>query len=183
MRDLVQLLHADHSDAVRVLRLLERELNALRRQFPADLSLMRQVMGYMTQYAKLVHHPREDMLFARLATRVTRLRAELDTLTAEHGVLAAKAKRFFDELREASEISSRVRTDVVRLGGEYVTTLQRHMRFEEEAILPVAREYLTRADWNELASAVPGHADTVCGGQVSDEFTALYEALFAGPRQ
>ncbi len=181
MRDLIQLLHADHSNAFRVLRLLERELDALKRNFPADLSLMRQVMGYMRQYPELVHHPREDMLFARLATRVTRLRPELDTLGSEHRVLAVKAKRFVDELQEASE-AQRARADVVRLGGEYVTTLQRHMRFEEEEILPVAREYLTRADWNELASAVSGHTDPVFGGRVAEEFIVLYEALYDEPR-
>ncbi len=181
MRDLVQLLHADHSNAVRVLRLLEKELGVLKRHFTADLLLMRQVMGYMRQYAELVHHPREDVLFARLATRVTRLRAQLDTLGSEHRVLAAKAQRFFDELQEVAE-APRARADVVRLGGEYVTTLERHMRFEEEEILPVARERLTRADWNDLASAVPGHADPVFGGQVADEFILLYKVLHAGPR-
>jgi len=176
--DLVQQLHRDHSDIARLLKLLTDELDVARVEEEPDYSRMLLVMKYMTHYPDVVHHPKEDVLFERLIDRAPSIRIALQTLTAEHRMLAEKGLEFFDILHAAAHEYVVERVSLETRGHDYISTLYRHMRFEETEVFPVARERLSRRDWRTIDSRVESLRDPLFGKQVDDQYRSLYELIF-----
>ena len=65
----LMLWHADHVNFGRLLNLLEGQLQLLHDDGSPDYELMLDIMYYMTHYSDLLHHPKEDIVFARIKAR------------------------------------------------------------------------------------------------------------------
>ena len=63
------LWHADHVNFGRLLSMLESELDLVHEGGSPDYEMMLDIMYYMTHYSDAVHHPKEDLLFARIRAR------------------------------------------------------------------------------------------------------------------
>ncbi len=74
MGTVIDRLHADHANMSSLLDILDRELDVVERAGNANFEIMRDVMHYLTRYSDLVHHPMEDLVYARLAERSPKAR-------------------------------------------------------------------------------------------------------------
>jgi hemerythrin-like domain-containing protein len=59
---------------------------------PADYELMLDISLYMTHYSDTLHHPKEDIVFARIKSRDASASATIEELTTQHAT-AQWAKR------------------------------------------------------------------------------------------
>lgn len=66
MSNLVEQIHQDHVNVSKVLDLIEAEVGRARDEQAPDLELLEDAMRYMVNYSDLIHHPKEDSMFARL---------------------------------------------------------------------------------------------------------------------
>src|SRR5678815_1568332 len=67
--DRISLWHAEHLNFVALLDVLEAELDRFSRGKAPDYELMLDIMFYMTHYPDVLHHPKEDVAFGRIAAR------------------------------------------------------------------------------------------------------------------
>ena len=179
MADLIQKLQRDHSHMARLLKVLEEELDTAADSDPPDFQRMQLVMKYMTRYPDEVHHPREDVLFARLLEKAPAVGATISTLCAEHRVLAVKGRELCSVL-DAAATEHVIRRDALESPGrEYIATLYRHMRFEETEIFSVARARLGTEDWLVIESSVDEQRDPIFGDSVESEYRDLYAYIFS----
>src|SRR5437764_9416252 len=84
MRDTLARWHADHVNFSNLLNLLEGQLALFRDGASPDYELMLDIMYYMTHYSDVVHHPREELVFARIKQRDPSTTATIDALTGQH---------------------------------------------------------------------------------------------------
>jgi hemerythrin-like domain-containing protein len=89
MTDLAALWHAEHVNFARLLDLLEKQVAAFHVGEQPNYDLMLDVVYYLRHYPDQVHHPQEDVAFARVLERDPTMKSQIDRLMQEHHVIAA----------------------------------------------------------------------------------------------
>lgn len=177
MQYTLMLWHADHINFGRLLNLLESELQLAHDGGSADYDLLLDIMYYMAHYPDTLHHPKEDIVFARIKLRDASASATIEELTTQHTQLREMGEaivRVLDDVVNGS-ITSRERMEATARA--YVAGLRAHMRTEESEILPRAARLLSESDWTEIDAAIANFDDPVFGSQVHERYARLREQI------
>jgi hemerythrin-like domain-containing protein len=144
-----------------------------------DFKLLWAMVDYIERFPERLHHPKEDeYLFRLLRLRAPDARATLDALSAEHVEGAGKIVRLREVLDhlEAGRVSTR---DFADLAKDYADFHWRHMRVEEDAILPLAERALTASDWADINAAFEANDDPLSGLGAKPSFDTLFSRIVA----
>jgi hemerythrin-like domain-containing protein len=177
MSDSIALWHAEHANFVTLLDLLEGQLDLFHKGESPDYELMLDIMFYMTHYPDVLHHPKEDLAFARIKEREVSARPIVDELTAQH----VRLKDFGDALVHALDdivngsITSREHVETP--GRAYVADFRSHMQREETAILPLAAKLLRDRDWAAIDAAIRHIEDPLFGKNGEERYAALRQRI------
>ncbi len=178
MSDLLNSLHRDHVNALRLLALLEQCAGALAEGGSSDLRLMHDVMRYMVSYADSIHHPHEDLILRKLMAKKEQARAAVEPVLEDHVQLADLSRNLRDTLYGAVEGSVTSIERIAQLVRQYVQRLRSHMDLEEAQIFPKALELLDEKDWAEIEGSWKTVEDPVFGQAVAESYRQLYESLY-----
>ena len=169
--------HADHLNFGRLLNLLEDQLALFHDGGSPDYEMMLDIMYYMTHYSDVIHHPKEDLVFALIRQRDGGSARRIDELTEQH----ASLKRYGEELvRDLDNIVNGTimsRERVESTGRIYVMNFRGHMRTEESEILPLAARLLGEADWARIDEAISHIEDPLFGARVEERYSALRQQI------
>jgi hemerythrin-like domain-containing protein len=178
MRTAIQTIRDEHRSIAAVLHALkqlakEAEDPAVEPRFDA----FRAMIYYIDQFPERLHHPKEDeYLFARLAARAPQARELIEELRSEH-VLGAQLVRDLEQALVGLEVGW--------AGGEkafnaavdaYCDFHWKHMRKEEEKLMPLAERHLTADDWREIDDAFAGNDDPIADLREKD-FRVLFSRI------
>lgn len=177
MSDIVVALHADHVNFARIAALAEHALDELEAGRSTDLSLLEDIMRYVTGYPDTHHHPTEDIVFEHLSKRAPEMQPDLDAILAEHEAIIDAGRRFLDAIEAAEEDAMVQRVDLIELGREYLAKLKRHMDIEEARLFPAARTSLTDADWASVHEQVDQRSDPLFGPSRDEEYRRLWRMI------
>jgi hemerythrin-like domain-containing protein len=181
----IVILKSEHRSISAVLQALKdlarrAQDTKVRPQFQALRSMVR----YMDEYPEQLHHPKEDKhLFARLLLRAAQARPLIGELHLEHEHGARlireleRALLFFEEDWPGGAREFQQAVDA------YAEFQWRHMRKEEEQLLPLAERHLQAGDWQEIERAFAANPDPVAGthaAHVEDLFARI--AIHTGAR-
>jgi len=178
MTNLVEQIHEDHVNVSRILDLIEHEMERARSEQTPDLDLLEDAMRYMINYSDLVHHPKEDAMFAKLVQNEPDVADQVEVLRQEHETLARLSGEFLDIVKAAESGEFILREEVVNRGTEYVQTLRSHMDAEEVGLLKRARASLSDSDLEEIDAAYASTRDPLMEDSLKQEYAALYRSLF-----
>ena len=173
----LMLWHADHVNFGRLLTMLESEVERLREAESPDYELMHDIMYYMTHYSDLLHHPKEELMFARVKSRDGSTRATIDALTAQHAELRDIGEEMVSALDAIVNGSITSRERIETAARAYISGLRAHMRTEEAEILPRAGQLLTDADWADIDAAIAHVDDPLFGAHVQERYAALRDEI------
>lgn len=174
MSRIMRQLRTDHSHVARLLSLLDRQLDLVRAGANADFEVMAGAMRYMTGYADRYHHPRENLVFARLRERDPALAEVLGDLEREHEKLAITGEKFRSVLEGVVDGALAEREAFEAEGREYVQRLRSHMQREDAEVFPRADNALSDADWRQVDEAMEVREDPLFGRLVHDDYKDLY---------
>lgn len=145
----MDILLQEHRTIARLLDLLEREVGLLETSETPNYDLMLQIVDYFRSFPGLYHHPKEDLVFRRLAERNPEQAARFGDLEAEHkhcsGRLDDFARAVVVALLEAETAST-----FASLARDFIDNERRHMASEEKSLFPAAIKCLTDSDWAEI---------------------------------
>jgi hemerythrin-like domain-containing protein len=137
--------------------------------------VLRSMLRYMDEYPERLHHPKEnDHLFSRLVAREPGARLLVEELQAEHEEGARlirdleRSLLFFEEGWPAGAREFQQTVDA------YADFHWKHMRKEEQQLMPLAERALTAEDWKAINAAFSENRDPVAGLQERD-----FEQLFS----
>jgi branched-chain amino acid transport system ATP-binding protein len=172
---IIQDEHRAITAVVEGLRHLLAEVGAGR--MTADHRLFGAMFHYIEAFPEKLHHPKEDdYLFARLRVRRPDAGPLLDALEREHVV----GRERFAELKASWE---RYRADPAAFAAfadgveRYAHFHWRHMRREEDEVLPLAVQALTAGDWAAIDAAFASNEDPVVGVPASKAFRELFKRI------
>jgi len=170
-------LRQDHRNMGVMLNLLELESNRLFEGEDTDFELLHDIMHYMTVYPDVVHHPKEDRIYAELKAVRPDLSSGFDRITVDHRHIARLSVRLRDDVASVNSGGVVRRKSVVADMLRYVNTLRGHMQWEELDLFRRVEEMI--AEGHELLEAATflQTSDPVFGKQVEAKFSRLYESV------
>ena len=177
MQYTLMLWHADHVNFGRLLAMLEGELGRLHDTGTPDYQLMLDILYYVEHYCDALHHPKEDLLFARVAARDADVAELVEALSRQHVDLHAMNETLRRELDDVVNGSIVSRGHITALGRTYLGAFREHMRTEESRILPLADRVLTGRDWDEVDAKMANFEDPLFGAQVQERYSALRQVI------
>ena len=138
------------------------------------------MLDYLDAYIGRMHHPKEDQhLFRLLRLRSPEAAADIEQLEAEH----RDGPRQLDALRvlavRVAQGSAVDRAAFFEALASFVDSQRAHMRFEESAVMPLARTALNEADWREIDAAFLNNDDPLFGSHARAEFDDLRARIVA----
>lgn len=169
--------HEDHIHFARLLDLLEEQVILFGRGERPNYNLMSVIIYYMRSFGDRVHHPREDVAYARLVERDPDMQIVVSRLQQEHRVIATVGETLSDRLKEAEGdvISSRAALEAA--GAMYLVYYRNHLSTEERQVMPRAAQLLAREDWAAVDAAVPASDDPLFGENVQERFAMLRKQI------
>ena len=143
-----------------------------------DFAVFEAMVHYIDAFPEQFHHPKEDRyLFRRLRMRAPSAAPLLDRLESEHRTGAALIRSLEQSLARYKHAGvaefARFAADV----DAYLDHHWRHMRAEEDEVLPLARTHLTPEDWQEIDAAFVGHTDPMLGAHARSSYQALFSRI------
>jgi hemerythrin-like domain-containing protein len=173
MSDPIALWHAEHVNFAILLDLLEGQLDRFHRGAATDYELMLDIMFYMTHYPDVLHHPKEDLAFARIAEREAGTRPVVDGLALQHARLKRDGNALTVALDDIVNGSITTREHVEAPGRAYIAAFRGHIDKEEAEILPLAARLLQREDWAAIDAGILDLEDPVFGKTLDQRYAAL----------
>jgi hemerythrin-like domain-containing protein len=176
MKDAISILKSEHRSISAVLHgLKELARMAQDAKVRPHFQVLRSMLRYMDEYPERLHHPKEnDHLFSRLVARNPDARLLVEELQAEHeegARLIRELERsllFFEEGWPAGAREFQQAVDA------YADFHWKHMRKEEQQLMPLAERALTAEDWKAINAAFAENRDPIAGMQERD-----FEQLFS----
>lgn len=176
----IAIIQDEHRAITAVIEGLRHVLGEVRAgRMPVDHLLLKAMFTYIERFPERLHHPKEDeFLFARLRRRRPDAAPLLDALHREHEI----GRERFDDLKAAYEAYAsdpKALTVLADLVERYSHFHWKHMRREEEEVLPLAAAALTDEDWAIIDEAFASNSDPVVGVPARKEFRELFRRLVA----
>lgn len=177
MPKVLRQLRKEHAEIAKLLDLLDRQLGVFAAGERPDYDLVRKVIEYFLDYPDAVHHPKEDLIYRRLAERDEELAKAVGNLEGEHEALAAKTHALGGLLREilAEELIDRTR--MREMTADFVRAYRGHMRREEEQIFPAAEKCLSAEDWAAIDAHAKKRSDPLFGARVAERYRSLRDDI------
>lgn len=156
----IDALREEHTVMQAMFAVIDHEMTTFSEGGDADFERLLAAVEYCHAYPGARHHPKEDIVFARLRVRDPESAEKIGDLEAEHDILSNYTRRFKSAIERVLAQENIDRAELATLGEDYTQFLKRHMRTEETVFFPAALDSLTDDDWQA----------------VDDEIAALGEA-------
>jgi hemerythrin-like domain-containing protein len=165
--------HTEHVYFNQLLKLLHRQVDVFHTGERPNYELMMDIVSYLRDYSDRVHHPREEVAFARLAKQCPDLQLVLARLSQEHRVIAQAGETLLKALQAVLGGAVIPRADVEVAAATYLVYYGNHIAKEEEDVLARAAKELTRDDWEAVRAAVNPMLDPLSGSEPEARFREL----------
>lgn len=164
----------EHRHMDRLLLVLEQQSEALRHGNPADIGTVRSIIDYMARYPDRSHHPKEDLILAKIEATNPQLDEIASEIRRAHGLLARKRQELLALVPGCARLSKQAQGDRLRqMLTDYVVLMRRDMHYEESIVFEEAERLLSEEDWHEIEQTFPTVADPIFGERAAPEFEAL----------
>lgn len=171
-------LRAEHRHMGTVMKLFVEQLDAIDGGELVDTHVVYEIMDYMVTWPDRFHHPREDVIYSRVAELDPGASDDVDTLQRDHDSTAEIGRSLLRDIERwrRGEVSGAL---VVNNGRSYIEHIYEHMNIEEKLVFPHIEQTLTLQDWRELAAddELRGVSDSVFGPKVQREFRNMTRTL------
>ena len=181
---LIKTLRAEHRHIASVMQLLREQLDAIDAAQAVDTHVVYEIMDYMVNWPDRFHHPREDLIYGRVAELDASAADNVDSLQRDHDTMAKSGREVLQHIQQwrQGEISGAV---PVKSGRAYVDHLYQHMNSEESLVFPQIERVLDAQDWAELEQddqLIP-ITDPVFGKRAQREFRNMARKLRSSVRR
>ena len=175
-QECIKVIQEEHTALAAMLRSMLMMLDRGPGDEPESFfDVMRAMLFYIDEFPERLHHPKEDLLFPRVARHSPHVMTVVEQLERDH-MKGETAVRELQHLLLAWELMGDGRRkrfeDELRV---YIDFYLDHMRLEETVIIPEARKVLDEGDWKALDEAFLSNADPLVNPSLRDP---AYDRLF-----
>lgn len=179
MAQAIRIIQEEHRRLAAVLNCIDGLLGESERQGGGmDFALLHASIDYLRSFLYRFHHPKEnEHLFRALRTAAADTAPVLDELERQH----RQGAHLIDALDAALTAFESGQEDgrgrFRQAFDDYHAFEWRHMKQEEDEVLPRARAVVPEAEWSEIDAAFRSHDDPLFGDAQKAHFRALFSAI------
>lgn len=179
MTEVLQILRREHVNTAALVRTLEWQVAQFEKGERPDYDVIRATLEYFLSFPDLYHHPKEDLVLAKLAERDPGTVDKIGDLRQEHEKLAARSRELAEGLRAVLDEAQVPRELFLEWAHTFIRLQWEHMKMEEEFFFPAAEKKLTAADWEDLRKRMVQDEDPLFGERVGERFETLHRKILA----
>lgn len=173
METLLDKLHKDHINFVKLLSFLEKQLQLLEHFENSDLAAMIDAIAYMKEYPDHVHHPLEDVIFKYFIEHYDDARESINDLLLQHIEMPLLTNKLLMMLKDALADIPQSRDELCESMSRYITLQREHMDKEEVEVYPFLKSNLDANDWENIDSELSKIDDPLFGENVKKSYQSL----------
>jgi hemerythrin-like domain-containing protein len=149
----VRGLREDHARFSRVMLMIGRDARRLVDEPEAVLPLFAEAVDYVVSFQNVYHHPREEIMFAKLAEKSETLVEAAATLSREHRATDKAGEELLSTMGRISPAPThrRDREQLARRLEKFARSMRTHIAQEEELLYSQVWAELAPEDWDDLA--------------------------------
>lgn len=178
---MLDILHKEHKNIVKLLNFLRETLVAIRDEQPVPYRMLNDALIYLSEVPDMYHHPREDMIYAYYTRYRSQESGENITSVLEQQHLqlvrdgAALREQVSMVLMDAVVPLEQMASDLEN----FANLQQSHLDYEEGVVFPRLRSALTEDDWRNLEQSWNSKIedDPLFGRTVAEQYQELAERL------
>ena len=163
MDALLDKLHNDHKNFVKLLSFLEKQLKSLVEGGNTDLTSTIDAITYMKEYPDHVHHPLEDVVFKYFLEHYDKSHQGIHELLHQHIEMPVLTEKLLNMLKDALADMPQERQELCENMSKYIATQREHMDKEEANVYPILKSTLDANDWGNIDSELSGIEDPLFG--------------------
>ncbi len=168
-------LRREHANMRSVLMLVDRQLDLLEAESGNDPILLLNALYYMRKFPSLVHHPKEDAIFERLAAVEPAWKAEVEKLREQHREIYRLEDWLIEGSLDIPRAGTPERARLIEFGRHYLDLQRQHSESEERLLFPQALASLKPRDWEAIELRFKVVEDPLFGEHSGERFHLLYE--------
>lgn len=177
MTDVIAVLSREHANITVLLKTLDENIRRFERGERIDFDVLSAIAEYFLSFPDLYHHPKEDLIFAKLRERDPAACALIGNLREEHEEIARRTREFADGINAVLSEAQVPRESFCRWARNFMEQQRNHLVMEEKNFFPAARAALTAEDWEELENKMLSPEDPLFGDGVGERFDKLREDI------
>lgn len=177
MSEIIQVLRREHANMASLVKTLEWQVSEFEKGGRPDYEVIRSAIDYFLSFPDLYHHPKEDMVYARLVERDPETARVIGDLRREHESIAARTRELSAGLTTVLDEAQVPRESFVRWARAFIDLQMAHMQMEEGVFFPAALKSLTAEDWEALTADMTSEDDPLFGENVGARFEALRQTI------
>lgn len=177
MSDLFETLTEQHRNTLKLIRIIEKQIDRVEDGESPDLNLMADIMQYLTRYVDTAHHPLEEALIDLYLESVEEPSAAVLSCREQHGVLAELGREFnaiIEGVREEQLVERKLFT---RVGRAFIEKQIEHMDLEEGSVFRSLKDTLAREQLEQAVASVARGRDPLFDTIVESEYSKLYSYI------
>lgn len=163
MAKIMMMLRREHANMAALITTLENQITLFEEAKAPDYDIVEAIIDYFLDYPDLYHHPKEDLIYARLKALNPMLAEQVGDLLQQHKELHARTREFAAGVRAVLDEAQVPRESFLRWANGFIALQWQHMQMEEQHIFPAALSTLGEADWAELDAQLEVPYDPVFG--------------------
>jgi hemerythrin-like domain-containing protein len=183
MPEALAVLRQEHRNMVTLLQTLEWQVDEFENGNQPDYDVIGATLDYFLRFPDVYHHPKEELIFAKLQERDLTIAQHIGDLGIAHQELATRAHEFATALRAVLEDVEVSREAFARWARGFIELQQRHIDMEESTFFPAAEKSLSAKDWTDLEAAMTTEDDPLFGVQVGERFEQLRKTILVWQAQ
>jgi hemerythrin-like domain-containing protein len=177
MPQLLDELRQEHRSIAQVIGCLDRQIRIFGTGGHADFEIIAAALDYFEGFPDKYHHPKEDLLLARLKERDRTSARVVGDLAQAHVELGDNLRTFSAAVRAVLLDAELPREAFMKEARAFIDLQRSHLEMEEAAFLPAAQQALTADDWSELAASVPKVLDPLHRGAEKSKYDSLRQNI------
>jgi len=168
---MMRTLRAEHRHMATVMQLFSEQLAAIEAGDLVDPHVVYEIMDYMVHWPDRFHHPREDLIYARVAEVDPGAADDVDTLQRDHDATARRGQKVLKDI-EAWRLGEMSGPRLIESARAYIEHQHEHMQLEEKLVFPRIERTLDPQDWREIGrdDQLVAVSEPVFGPGVQREF-------------
>lgn len=177
----IQIINDEHAAIAAILyslRALVREIRAGR--VKPDFRLLHAILDYIVSYPNRWHHPKEDQfLFPAVRAATSQADKLLARLAAEHAAGPELIATLTQQLQAFERGEAGAEAAFTDTAERFAELEWRHMRSEEEELLPIAEHVLGNKEWAAIAQAFRENDNPLFGLKPKEDAERLYQKILS----
>jgi len=183
MTRMIETLREEHRNIEELLLVLEQELSIFDRNERPDYEIIQAVINYFQDYPDCCHHPKEDMIFAKLKARDPIAAEAVGDLEAEHQNEGSRLRRVAYTIRSILTDHDVLRQTFHDTIHDFIELERKHMEMEERVLFSAAVNALRPEDWAGIDARWGEEKDSMFNAAVEERCQSLRVRILQWERE